>query len=565
MANLNLKAQQQNTFDAIVVGTGITGGWAAKELTEKGLKVLLLERGRNVEHPNYETATKNPWEFDHRGRLTQQDRDNHHIQTRHYSINGYCKHYYINDKENPYEELKRYDWVRANVVGGRSLLWARACYRWGNVDFEANAKDGYGVDWPIRYKDLEPWYGYVEKFIGVSGQSEAGIDHFPDMILQPPMEMNCVEKDFKAKASKKFPDRLVTIGRTANLTAPVKGRGVCQTRNQCDRGCPYGAYFSTNASTLPAAFATGNLTLRPNSLVNRVLYDESKQRATGVEIIDTETNEVIEFYSSIIFLNAATMATTFILLNSISKQFPNGLGNGSDQVGRNVMDHHKGAGASASVDGFEDQYYSGRRPTGIYVPRYRNFGEKRNYLRGFGLQGGAGRSGWWNALSTEAIGENLKQVVQTPGGWNISLGGFGECLSYQNNRATLNTNLKDKYGRNTLSMDVEFHENEKKMHEDIADSAVEMLEACGYKNVRRNSGISFPGNANHEMGTARMGRDPKTSVLNAFNQMHEVKNVFITDGSCMTSSGNVNPSLTYMALTARACDYAVREMKKGSI
>lgn len=565
MANLNIKSENQNTFDAIVVGTGITGGWAAKELTEKGLKVLLLERGGNVEHPHYQTATKNPWEFDHRGRLTQEDRENHFIQARHYSINEYCKHYYINDKENPYEEVKRYDWVRANVVGGRSLLWARACYRWDDIDFEANAKDGYGVDWPIRYKDLEPWYDYVEKFIGVSGQAESGFAHFPNMVLQRPMEMNCVEKDFKSKVALNFPDRLVTIGRTANLTAPVKGRGVCQARNQCDRGCPYGAYFSTNASTLPAAFATGNLTLRPNSLVNRVLYDEQKNRAVGVEIIDTETRAVMEFYASVIFLNAATLATTFILLNSISNRFPNGLGNGSDQVGRNVMDHHKGAGASASVEGFEDHYYSGRRPTGIYVPRYRNLMEKRNYLRGFGLQGGASRSGWWNALSTEALGENLKQAVQTPGGWNMSLGGFGECLPYAGNRITLSTNKKDIYGRNTLRVDVEFKDNEKRMHEDIADSAAEMLEACGYKNLKRNSGISFPGNANHEMGTARMGRDPKTSVLNAFNQMHEVKNVFITDGSCMTSSGNVNPSLTYMALTARACDYAVTELKKKNL
>jgi choline dehydrogenase-like flavoprotein len=564
MANLNIKAQNQNTFDAIVVGSGISGGWAAKELTEKGLKVLLLERGGNVEHPNYPTATKDPWEFDHRGRVTQQDRENHFVQTRHYSFNGYCKHYYINDKENPYQEVKRYDWVRANVVGGRSLLWARACYRWGNLDFEANLKDGHGVDWPIRYKDLEPWYEYAESFIGVSGQAE-GIEHFPDMKLQPPMPMNCAEKDFKSKLEKVFPDRRVTIGRTANLTEPVKGRGVCQYRNQCDRGCPYGAYFSTNASTLPAAFTTGNLTLKSNSLVNKVIYDEGKQRATGVEVIDTETNTVTEYYSTILFLNAATMATTFILLNSTSSRFPNGLGNGSDQVGRNVMDHHKGGGASAQVEGLDDQYYSGRKPTGIYVPRFRNISEKRkDYIRGFGLQGGAGRGGW-NAFSLEAIGAELKKIVQQPRGWNISLGGFGETLPYQENRATLNTNLKDKYGRNTLSMDVEFKENEKAMHEDIANSAAEMLEACGYKNVRKNTGISFPGNANHEMGTARMGRDPKTSVLNAFNQMHEVKNVFITDGSCMTSNGNVNPSLTYMALTARACDYALKELKKGNI
>jgi choline dehydrogenase-like flavoprotein len=568
MANLNVKAVQQNTFDAIVVGTGISGGWAAKELTEKGLKVLLLERGGSMEHPDYPTATKNPWELDHRGELTVQDRERCFVQTRHYSYDGDNKHFYINDKENPYEETKRYDWVRANVVGGRSLLWARMCYRLSDLDFEANAKDGHGVDWPIRYKDLEPWYNYVETFVGVSGQALGrvpGYEHFPDMKLQPPMEMNCAEIDFKNKLGKAFPTRLVTIGRTANLTQPLKGRGTCQNRNLCHRGCPYGGYFSTNSSTLPAAFETGNLTLRPNSLVNRVIYDEKKQRATGVEVIDTETNEVLEFYSTIIFLNAATLATTFILLNSISNRFPNGLGNGSDQVGCNVMDHHKGAGASACMEGFEDQYYYGRRPTGIYIPRYRNVGNnKMNYLRGFGLQGGGSRNGW-HAISAEVIGEDLKKAAQQPGPWSIYVGGFGECLPYPDNRVTLNTNLKDKYGRNSLSMNVEFRENEKAMNQDIAESSAEMLEACGYKNVKKNTGMSFPGNANHEMGTARMGRDPKTSVLNAFNQMHEVKNVFITDGSCMTSSSCVNPSLTYMALTARACDYALKELKRGNL
>jgi choline dehydrogenase-like flavoprotein len=562
MAHLNTRAREQATYDAIVVGSGISGGWAAKELTEKGLKVLLLERGDAVEHPQYKTATHDPWDFNHRGRLTQEDRAKHHVQVRHYSINEYCKHYYINDQENPYEEVKRYDWVRANVVGGRSLLWARACYRWGNLDFEANLRDGHGIDWPIRYKDLEPWYDYVEKFVGISGEAVHGLSHFPNMQLQPPMPMNCVEQDFKAKAEKIFADRRVTIGRTANLTQPVKGRGVCQFRNQCDRGCPYGAYFSTNASTLPAAIATGNLTLQSNALVNRVLYDETHQRATGVEVIDTVTNTITEYYASLIFLNASTIATTFIILNSIYNRFPNGLGNDSDQVGRNVMDHHKGAGATATVEGFDEQYYFGRRPTGIYVPRFTNLGEKRNYLRGFGLQGGAGRSGWWNALGQEALGDALKQAVQTPGSWNISLGGFGECLPYGDNRITLNTSLKDKYGRNTLSMNVAFNENEKNMHEDIAVTAADMLEACGYKNIKQNKGISFPGNANHEMGTARMGKDPKTSVLNAFNQMHAVKNIFITDGACMTSGGNVNPSLTYMALTARACAYAVDAMKR---
>lgn len=563
--NLNLKAQVQNTYDAIVVGSGISGGWAAKELCESGLKVLVLERGKNVTHPDYPTDTHHPWQFDHRGELTQEDLDRCHIQVRHYSIGEDNKHFYVNDLENPYTELKRYDWIRGDVVGGRSLLWGRLCYRWSDLDFDANKKDGFGVDWPIRYKDIAPWYDYVEQFIGVSGKSE-GIAHLPDGKFQPPMEMNCVEQDFKNKVESKFPGRKVTIGRTANLTAPVKGRGVCLNRNLCQRGCPYGAYFSTNASTLPAAFATGNLTLRPHSLVNRVLYDEAKGIAQGVEIVDTETNEIIEFYSRIIFLNAATLATAFILLNSTSNRFPTGLGNGSDQIGRNIMDHHKGSGANARVEGFDDKYYVGRRPTGIYMPRFRNLSEKRtDYIRGFGHQGGAGRGGWGRGNNDSAIGATLKEKLQEPAGWTINFGAYGECLPYTNNRVTLNSDKKDKWGRPTLTMDIEFKDNEKAMQKDMANSMAEMMEAVGYKNVTPYSNMAAPGNANHEMGSARMGRDPKTSVLNGFNQMHEVKNVFITDGSFMTSSSCVNPSLTYMAMTARACAYAVDEMKKQNL
>lgn len=563
--NLNLKAQQQNTYDAIVVGSGISGGWAAKELCEKGLKVLMLERGQPLEHPNYPTATKDPWQLEHAGRLTQEDRERCPIQSRHYSYSGDTKHFYINDLENPYHEEKRFDWIRANVVGGRSLLWARQCYRLSDLDFEANLREGVGVDWPVRYKDIAPWYDYVEAFAGISGQAE-GIPHLPDSKFLPPMEMNCVEKDFKQRLSKTFPERFVTIGRVANLTVPANGRGPCQYRNLCMRGCPYGAYFSSNAATLPAAFATNNLTLRPNSLVNKVIYDEEKGRAVGVEIIDTTTNEVIEFYSKIIFLNAATIATAFVLLNSTSRRFPNGLGNGSDQVGRNIMDHHKGAGANADVDGFLDQYYSGRRANALYIPRFRNLKEKRNdYLRGFGFQGGGSRDGWRATAMGGPIGAELKEAVTTPGPWGIGFGGFGECLPYADNRVTLNTDLKDKYGRNTLHMNVEFRENEKAMHKDIADSMAEMLDAAGYKNVKPYHNMSFPGNANHEMGSARMGRDPKTSVLNSFNQMHEVKNVFITDGSFMVSSSCVNPSLTYMAMTARACDYAVKELNRQNL
>jgi len=559
---INTKAKEQHSYDAIVVGSGISGGWAAKELCEKGLKVLMLERGKPVEHPNYPTSTKDPWDFPHRMKLTIEDKERSHIQARHYSYRADNKHFYINDLENPYHETKRFDWIRGDIVGGRSLLWARASWRWSDLDFEANIKDGHGIDWPVRYKDIAPWYDYVESFIGVSGQAE-GIPHLPDGKFMPPMEMNCVEKDFKGKMEKNFPGRKLTITRTANLTQPVKGRGQCQSRDLCHRGCPYGAYFSTNASTLPAAFATGNLTLRPNSLVNRVLYDEQKGKAIGVEIIDTETHEVIEFYSKIIFLNAATLATAFILLNSTSNRFPNGMGNGSDQVGRNLMDHHKHAGASALVEGFEDKYYFGRRPAGIYIPRFRNLTEKRSdYVRGFGLQGGAGRAGW---NSVKSIGAELKKEAQTPGPWHINFMGFGECLPYNDNRVTLNKDVKDKWGRPSLSVDCNFKENEKAMQQDMANSAAEMLESVGYKEVSKYVNTSFPGNANHEMGTVRMGRDPKTSVLNSFNQMHEVKNVFVTDGSFMVSSGCVNPSLTYMAFTARAVDYAVKELNKRNI
>lgn len=554
------KSKGQNTYDAIIVGSGISGGWAAKELCEKGLKVLLLERGQNISHPNYPTATLDPWEFPHHQTLSVADKKKYFIQSRHYSLREDNKQFYLNDIENPYEEAKRFDWIRGDVVGGRSLLWARACYRWSDLDFEANLKDNHGVDWPIRYKDIAPWYDYVEKFIGVSGNVD-GIPQLPDGIFQPPFEMNEVEKFFKGKIEQNYGDRKVIIGRTANLTQPVQGRGQCMARNLCHRGCPYGAYFSTNASTMPAAFATGNLTVLPHSLVNKVLYNEQKQRASGVEVIDTETNEITVFYSKVIFLNASTVATTAILLNSVSARFPNGLGNGSNQVGRNLMDHHKGLSASATVDGFEDSYYFGRRPTNIYVPRFKNIhNAETKFLRGYHFGASASRG----TKHIDGIGAGLKEAATEPGGWQINMYAFGECLPYSENRITLNHDKKDKWGRPLIHIDCEFKENEKAMHTDMGEVAKEMLEAAGCKNINISNDISFPGNANHEMGTARMGHDAKTAVLNSFNQMHEVPNVFITDGSCMVSSSCVNPSLTYMALTARACDYAVKEMKKLS-
>lgn len=566
--NLNTEAVKQNTYDAIVVGSGISGGWAAKELTEKGLKTLLLERGRNIEHvKDYTTAMKAPWEFKHRGRLTNEMRRTHPVQSRDYPYSEFNPDFWVNDLENPYIETKRFDWFRGYHVGGRSLMWGRQSYRWSDLDFEANLRDGIGVDWPIRYKDIAPWYDYVEAFAGISGNRD-GLPQLPDGKFLPPMEMNCVEKVVAQRINEKFKNtpRRMIIGRCANLTVPHNGRSNCQYRNLCSRGCPYGAYFSTQSATLPAAMATGNLTLRPYSIVTEVLYDKDKKRATGVRVLDAETLQTYEFYARIIFLNASTLGTTWILLHSTSDAFPNGLGNSSGQVGHNLMDHHFRCGASGEMEGFEDQYYFGRRANGIYIPRFRNIGkEKRDYIRGFGYQGGASRENWQRGVAEMGFGADFKEEISRPGIWTMGLGGFGETLPYYENKVTLDYSKKDKWGLPVLNIDCAFRENEKKMRQDMMNDAAEMLEAAGCKNVKTFDAGSWPGMAIHEMGTARMGRDPKTSVLNAFNQMHDVKNVFITDGACMASSACQNPSLTYMALTARAADYAVKELKKGNI
>lgn len=571
---LNVKAVQENTYDAIVVGTGISGGWAAKELTEKGLKTLVLERGRDVQHPNYPTATKDPWDLPYGDRPTAKDLEQQGVQNRTgYTIRQSTKHWFVNDIENPYTEKegKRFDWMRGYHVGGRSIMWGRQSYRWSDMDFEANVKDGIAIDWPVRYKDIAPWYDHVETFVGISGQAE-GLAHLPDSKFIQPMELNCVEKELKKSMMDKF-GRLLTIGRVANLAGPLAHdkspqRGTCQYRNLCSRGCPYGAYFSSNSSTLPAAAATGNMTLRPNSIVYEVIYDEQKGKATGVKVLDAETGEQHEFYARVIFLCASTMGSTFIMLNSTSKRFPNGFGNDSGELGCNIMDHHLGAGAGAQVEGFEDVYYYGRRANGVYIPRFRNIGnDKRDYLRGFGYQGGASRQGWSRLISEVSIGADLKEAVTTPGSWSIGIMGFGEILPDHSNRVSINPDKKDKHGLPTLLFDTEFKENDYKMRKDMANDAAEMLDAAGFKNVRSydNPSQHGMGLGIHEMGTARMGNDPKTSVLNKWNQVHACKNVFVTDGSFMTSASCVNPSLTYMAFTARAVNYAVEEMKKQNL
>lgn len=555
------------TFDAIVVGSGISGGWAAKELTEKGLKVLLLERGRNIEHiKDYVNANKEAWDFPHRGRRTQQMINDYPVLKRDYPLNETNLDYWVNEKESPYTEVKRYDWFRGYHVGGRSLMWGRQSYRWSDLDFEANAKDGIAVDWPVRYKDIAPWYDYVEKFAGISGNRD-GLSQLPDGQFLPPMDMNCVEKDVAARMKEYYKGaRAMIIGRTANLTVAHEGRTNCQFRNKCWLGCPFGAYFSTQSSTLPAAMKTGNLTLRPWSIVTKVLYDKDKKRATGVEVLDAETNKTYTFNSKIVFLNASTFNTAWILMNSATDVWPEGLGSSSGELGHNIMDHHLGVGASGRVEGYEDKYYFGRRANGIYIPRYQNFaGDKRDYLRGFGYQGGASRSGWGRDVAELSIGGEFKDALTEPGSWSMGMGGFGEILPDHSNKVTLDKNVKDKWGLNVLSFDAELKENELKMRKDMQKDAIEMLEAVGVKEVRGWDANGYHGRGIHEMGAARMGADPKTSVVNKFNQVWDAPNVYVTDGAFMTSAACVNPSLTYMAFTARAVDHAVTELKKQNL
>ncbi len=559
---------ENNVYDAIVIGSGISGGWAAKELTEKGLKTIMLERGRNVEHVKDYHANKDAWEYPHRGGRTVQMEKDYPVLKRDYPLNEKNLDFWVNEKESPYTEVKRFDWFRGYHVGGRSLMWGRQSYRLGDLDFEANLKDGHGVDWPIRYKDIAPWYSYAEKWAGISGNRD-GLDVLPDGDFLPAMDFNIVEKDLAERLKKEYGgNRHFIMGRTANITQPHTGRINCQYQNQCWLGCNFGGYFSTQSSTLPPAMKTGNLTLRPFSIVTKIIYDKDTKKAKGVEIIDAETNKTYEFFAKVIFVCASAFNSTWVLMNSATDVWEGGLGSSSGELGHNAMDHHFRLGAGGRVEGYDDKYFFGRRPTGLYVPRFVNIPsdtKKRDYVRGFGYQGSGSRGRWSGEIAEMQVGGAWKDALCEPGNWSVGFTAFGEILPYHENKISLDKTVKDKWGLPVLSMDMEIKDNEQKMRKDMTEEMKEMLEKIGVKDVNTYDGGYNFGMGIHEMGTARMGRDPKTSVLNGNNQVWDALNVFVTDGAAMTSAGCVNPSLTYMALTARAVDFAVSELKKGNL
>jgi choline dehydrogenase-like flavoprotein len=558
--------RQSESFDAIVVGSGISGGWAAKELTERGLRVLLLERGRHVEHQkDYVNARKAPWEYTYRAGRSRAMVESHPVLRRDYPLNEKNLDWWVNEQESPYTEVKRFDWYRGYHLGGRSLTWGRQSYRLSDLDFEANAKEGVAVDWPVRYADIAPWYDHVEKHAGVSGSLEK-LPQLPDGQFQPAMPLNCAEEAVASRIASKFANRRMIPGRVANLTQPLPGRGRCQYRNACALGCPSGSYFSTQASTLPFAMATGRLTLRTNAIATDVIYDRDRQRATGVRVMDAITSATTEYRSKVVFLCASTLNSTWLLMRSATDVWPGGLGSSSGELGHNLMDHHFRCGASGISEEPKDKYVYGRRPNGFYIPRFRNlFGDKRDYLRGFGYQGSASRQGWQRAVAELGVGAAFKDELTTPGPWQVGGGAFGEMLPSHDNKVTFDPVKKDKWGLPVLAIDCATGENERLMRIDMMNDMAEMLEAAGLKDVRVYDNTSFPGMGIHEMGTARMGRDPKTSVLNSHNQVWDCPNVFVTDGSFMTSAACHNPSLGYMAFTARASAFATEELKRGNL
>ncbi|MGN6439993.1 MAG: GMC oxidoreductase [Agriterribacter sp.] len=564
--------QSNHTYDAIVIGSGISGGWAAKELCEKGLKTLIIERGRSVEHvKDYPTAFTPPWEFEHRGRLNKEIREANPVASRCYAFTEAASHFFLKDNEQPYVQEKPFDWIRGNQVGGKSLLWARQVQRWSRYDFEGPARDGFAVAWPFTYDELAPWYSHVERFIGVSGNKD-GLDVLPDGEFLPPWQFNECESAIRSGILSRYKDRHVVIGRCAHLTKPQQihidqGRGQCQARSLCERGCPYGGYFSSNASTLPWAAKTGNLTIQPDSVVHSIIYDDKLQKASGVRVINVHTKQMQEYHARIIFVNASTIASNQVLLNSVSSRFPAGLGNDNGLLGKYVAFHNYRGSLTATMDGMTDSYYHGRRPCAVMMPNFRNvYKQDASFQRGYMTFYLATRSGWARQLPDDiGIGADLKNSLTEPGSWSIYMMMQGETIPKATNTVKLDPQQKDPNGIPQLVISVDYDENDKLVLKDFSEQAQGMLEAAGAKNIRFRDSRQAPGLDIHEMGGVRMGKDPRTSLLNKFNQLHTCKNVFVTDGACMTSTGTQNPSLTFMAITARAVDHAVDELKKMNL
>ena len=567
--NINGDARKLNTYDAIVIGSGISGGYAAKELCEKGLKTLVLERGRDVRHiVDYPTATLNPWDFPHRNKMPDAFDKANPIATKCYALDEATQQFFVKDADHPYVQEKPFDWIKGYQVGGKSLIWARQTQRWSRFDFEANARDGAAVDWPIRYEDIAPWYSRVEKFVGISGNKD-GLETLPDGEFLKPWELNCLEKHIQKRVADSYKDRHVIIGRCAHLTDPQQihhdqGRAQCQARHLCYRGCPYGAYFSSNSSTLPWAAKTGNFTLRPDSVVHSIIYDDAKGKATGVRVVDTHTKQVTEYYARIIFVNAACLNTNLILMNSTSRRFPSGLGNDSGVLGRYVAFHNYRGNILADYEGFEDGYYYGRRPTTAFMPNFRNVNtQEMDFQRGYMVAFSASRNR--GVPTTETFGADFKESLTKPGPWHVFMMMQGETVPRYENHVRLSPDKKDPWGIPQLVTSIDYTDNDLKMMNDFLEQGADMLDKAGCKNIKPYDDHRNPGLDIHEMGGVRMGRDPKVSMLNAYNQLHSVKNVFVTDGAAMTSTGSQNPSITFMALTDRAVSYAASEMKKNNL
>jgi choline dehydrogenase-like flavoprotein len=569
--NINNRAAAQNTFDAIVIGSGISGGWAAKELCEKGLKTLVLERGRDVKHvKDYPTTTMDPWEFKHRTRITDQLKKDNPIADRCYAFDEATQHFFVKDKEHPYIQEKPFDWIRGYQVGGKSLIWARQTQRWSKFDFEGPGRDGFAVEWPISYHDLAPWYSHVEAFAGISGNKD-GLETLPDGEFLEPWQMNVAEKHIQGKIMGSYTDRYVIQGRCAHLTKPKEihlqqNRGQCQARNICYRGCPFGGYFSSNSSTLPWAEKTGNLTLRAHSVVHSIIYDEQKEKASGVRVIDANTKQAVDYFAKIIFVNAACLNSNLILMNSTSNRFPNGLGNDNGLLGKYLAFHNYRGNIDAAIPGFEDKTEYGRRPTAAMMPNFRNvYKQETDFLRGYMVHYSAGRAGWQQGFGKDGVGADFKESLTEPGGWWVSMMMQGETIPKEKNHVRLSKDQKDDWGIPLLITSVDYDDNDEKVLKDFLQQGSEMLAKAGCTNINPYDNGRRPGNDIHEMGGVRMGKDPKTSLLNGFNQLHHCKNVFVTDGACMTSTSTQNPSLTFMAITARAADHAVSELKKGNL